>query len=502
MITLLLCSVFILWSVYTRYIKPYYIVKKRTRLSGPPPKIYSGNYSALAKSGYLDSISKWMSQYGPTYICYFGIKPVIVTQEVEIIRSVMVKNFDSFINRHYIPRLLGTVQGPVGMMGDQWRRVRRILTPTFSSKKLRMMSPIIEESCKRLRNKLVAVSDTDSSIDVLDWFSLFTMEVILATAFSQDIHLGSDKEHPLITAAIGYFQSHQPGNSFSVERLIMFMSHFSWSEPLLKYLIRKTKRAQDWKFLEETALKLIEDCRNTVTTIGSTAQDLLQSILEAYDENAETKSNAYLNNEEIVASIITFIVAGYETTSNALSYTAYLLALNPTIQDRLIREINDYYKINPDCSLYDAAENVEYVTMVLYESMRLFPPVPRTTRDCNQTCAVTDELIIEKGTMFSFPIYILHHNAEYWSNPDKFDPERFNPHSEQSYPTFAYLPFGEGPRQCIAKHLALLEAKMALVAILKDYHFQRTADTEEPLDLCVGITMAPRNGIKLSIAFN
>ena len=146
-ITLLLCSIFIFWLVYTRYIKPYYIVKKRTRLSGPPPKpIYSGNYSALAKSGYLESISKWMSQYGPTYICYFGIKPVIVTQEMEIIRSVMVKNFDSFINRHYIPRLLGTVQGLGGMMGDQWRRVRRILTPTFSSKKLRIMSPSIEES--------------------------------------------------------------------------------------------------------------------------------------------------------------------------------------------------------------------------------------------------------------------------------------------------------------------------------------------------------------------
>ena len=500
-ITLLFCNVFIFWLVYTRYIKPYYIVKRRVRLSGPPPKIYSGNYSAEA-SDCLDLTFKWMSQYGSTLICFIGIKPVIVTQEVEIIRSVMVKNFDSFINRYYIPLLLGKVQGLEMLAGDQWRRARRILTPAFSSKKLKMMSPIIEECCKNLRNKLATVSDTDSSINVMEAFSTFTMEAILATAFSRDIHLDSGKEHPLIKAATLYFQSYQPGNSFSIDKLIMFMSHFSWSEPLLKYLVRRTKIAQDWKILEEAALKLIEDRRNTVTTIGSTAQDLLQLMLEAHDENTETKSNAYLNNEEIVASIITFILAGYETTSNALSYTAYLLALNPNIQDQLIREINEYYEINPDCSLYDAAENIEYVSMVLYESMRLFPPLSRTARDCNQTCAVTDELIVEKGTMVGIPIYILHRNAEYWPNPDKFDPERFNPHNEQSYPAFAYLPFGEGPRQCIAKRLALMEAKMALITILKDFQFNRTTDTEEPLDLCLGITMTPRNGIKLSIVSN
>ena len=498
----LVCSFFIFWLVYTRYIRPYYILKRRTRLSGPTPKIYSGNYSVLAKTGYLDSISKWMSQHGPTFICYFGIKPTIVTQDVEIIRSIMMKNFDSFINRVYVPRLLGTAQGLPFMEGDQWRRVRRILTRTFSSKKLRMMSPLIEERCKSLRNKLVVVSDTDSSINVLEWFGAFTMEVTLATAFSRDIHLDSDKEHPLMKAAASYFNSNQVGNSLALEKLMMFLSHFSWSEPILKYLMRITKTAQDWKFLEETALKLIEDRRNTMATVGNTAQDLLWLMLEAHDENVETKSNAYLNNEEIAGSVITFILAGYDTTKIALSYTAYLLALNPTIQDKLIREINEYYKINPDCSLHDAAENIEYVTMVLYESMRLFPPIPKITRECNQTCAVTDELTVEKGTAVIFPIYVLHHNVEYWPNPDKFDPERFNPHNEQSYPTFAYLPFGEGPRQCIAKRLALMEAKIALVSILKDFQFKRTTDTEETLDLCVGLTMSPRNEINLSITSN
>ena len=293
-----------------------------------------------------------------------------------------------------------------------------------------------------------------------------------------------------------------PDSNLSFERVMMIVSHFPWSVPLMRFLARRTTGAQNWDYLHETALKLIEDRQNTMTTTGSTARDLLQLMLEAHDENTGTKSSGYLSNEEIVAEVITFILAGYETTSNALSYTAYLLALNPTIQDRIIKEINDYYDVNPDCSLYDAAESIEYVTMVLYESMRMYPPAPRTSHECKQTCAITDELIIEKGIDISFPIFFMHRNPKYWPNPDKFDPERFNPNNEQSYPTFAYLPFGEGPRQCIGKRLALLEAKMTLVAILKDLQFKITTETEVPLDLSVGITMCPNNGIKLSIGSN
>ena len=474
------------------------------RLSGPPPKIYSGNCFEIAKLGYLESRMKWMSQYGPTFIFYLGIKPIIVTEDLDIIKSIMVKNFDSFINRSYVPPLLkrGKVRGLLQLRDEQWRRVRRILTPTFSSKKLRMMSPLIEESCERLKNKILTVSDTGNSVDVHKLFGVFTMEVILATAFSRDISSQSGKENPLVKAAASVFQSGRSGSSLVAERLIMTMSHFPWCVPLLRYLARRTRVAQSWDYLEDTALRLIEDRRNTMTTTGSSAQDLLQLMLEAHDENVEKKSSGYLSNEEIVATVATIMLAGYDTTSNALSYTAYLLALNPTIQDRLIREINEYYDVNPDSSLYDAAESIEYVTMVLYESMRMFPPAPRTNRECKQACAVTDELIIERGVDVSFPIFLLHRNPEYWPNPDKFDPERFNPNNEQSYPTFAYLPFGEGPRQCIGKRLALLEAKMTLVAILKNFHFIRTTDTEVPLDLSVGITMSPRNGIKLSISSN
>ena len=256
-----LCGIFVLWLLHTHYFRPYFTVKRRTRLPGPPPRIYSGNYSEISKLGYLKCIPQRMSQYGPTFIYYLGIKPEIMTEDLEIIKSVMVKNFDSFINRPYRPSLLtkGGAQSLLRLRGDHWRRVRRILTPTFSSKKLKMMSPLIQESCERLRNKMAAVSDTGSSVDVHKWFGKFTMEVILATAFSRDISADNDKEHPLIGAATSFLQSLASGSTQDAEKVLTVISRFPWSVPFLKFLARRTKFARGYDYLEETALKLIED---------------------------------------------------------------------------------------------------------------------------------------------------------------------------------------------------------------------------------------------------
>ena len=492
---LLFCCIFtltILWLAYTHYFKPYYVVKRRIRLDGPQPKFYSGNYWEMEKLGFLDIVKKWTSQYGPTFVTYLGIKPMIVSEDAEIVKSVLVKNFDCFVNRPNLFPLLSKADS-LDLRDEHWDKIRRALTPAFSNKKMRMMSPLIQKSCEKLRNKMAAMSDTNSSVNVGELFKMFTMEVILSTAFSRDIGQEYNQDNPLSKAVTNIFILMT--SSLNAEKVTMITSHFPWSMPLLRFFARKSVEVQSWDYVEETALKLIEDRRNAMATTGSTAKDLLQSMLEAHDEN---KSGGYLTNERIVATIMNIILAGYETISSALSYTAYLLALNPTIQDKLIKKINDYYEANPDCSLYDAAENIEYVNMVVSESMRIFPPGPISSRECNETCAVADGLIIEKGSSILFPMFVLHHNPKYWPNPDKFDPERFNPSNAQSFPTFAYIPFGEGPRICLGKRLALVEAKMTLVAILKEMHFRRCADTEVPLRYIVGV----RDGVKLNIVSN
>ena len=504
-IVLLLFCISIAWLVYAHYFKPYHVIKRKLRLPGPSPRPLYGNYSEIAKAGYLDSLKKWMSLYGPTFVHYLGIRPVVVTQDAEVIKSIMVTNFENFMNRSYTIPLSekGQVRATLIQMRDEiWRRVRRTVTPAFSIKKLKTMTPLIQKSCERLRDKMIAVSDTENSVDVYKFFASFTVEVTLATQFSRDISAVSGEDNPINKAISSVFEviTSSFDNQLAKEQLTMVMSHFPWSVPVLRFLARKTKIGKNWDYLEETALKLIEDHQNNGTT-GSKGKDLLQMLLEMHDEN-NSQSSGYVINDEIIAMILTIVLSAYETTNDTLSFAIYLLALNPSIQDKLINEIKDYYDANPDSSLYDAAENIVYVTMVLNETLRMFPPLAMPTRECKQTCAVTDDLIIEKGVDVLFPIFTLHRNEKYWPNPDIFDPERFNPNNEQSYPAFAYIPFGEGPRVCVGKRMVLLEIKMLLITIFRKLHFKRTADTEVPLALCYGITMSPSNGVKVAIASN
>ena len=501
---LLVFCIFIGWLVYAHYFKPYYIIKKRSHLLGPPPKAFFGNYLEIAKAGYLDCMKKWMSQYGPTFIFYLGVRPIVATEDPEVIKSIMVTKFESFTNRSFTLPLSekGQARATLVQMRDEiWRRVRHSMSPGFSSKKLKMMAPLIQKSCENLRDKMVASSDTDVSVDVHKLFASFAVEVTLATQFSRDISSQSGENNPINKATASIFEviSSSYDNQLAREQLTVVMSHFPWSVPILSFYGRKaTKIGKSWDYLETVALRLIENHQNNTTT----GKDLLQMLLEVRNENNVTLSSGYVLNDEIIALILTVVLASYETTTDTLSFTAYLLALNPSIQDRLIREITDYYDANPESSLYDAAENIDYVSMVLSEALRMFPSLAMPTRECKQTCVINDNLTIEKGCDVVFPAHSLHYNPKYWPNPDKFDPERFNPNNEQSYPTFAYIPFGEGPRVCIGKRMVMLEMKMLLITIFRKFRFNRTADTEVPLDLCYGLTMSPVNGVKVSIASN
>ena len=442
-----------------------------------------------------------MSQYGPTFVYYLGIQVVVSTQDPEVIKSIVVKNFDCFVNRMFLPTPYkkGKVAILPLMRDGQWRSIRHVLTPTFSIKRLKIMVPFIEETCKRLKSKMTAVCDTDVSANVSLLYGMFTLENILVTAFSRDIDLDSAKANPLINAAIAIFQSTRRSveNNNAGEKLLMLLSHFPWITHLLRFIARRTAVAKNWDYIEDTALKMTED-RIDAMKAGNIAQDLLHLMLQARDENRDTYP---LSNDEIVTTVMTIMLAGFETTGSTLSFLAYELATNPDTQAKLVKEINDYYELNSDASLYDAAENIEYVDMVMNEVMRMYPVVT-PTRECNKTCAVTDDLVIEEGTIINVPLLLLHRNPKYWPNPDQFDPERFDPNKEQTYPPYTYLPFGDGPRYCLGKRYALLQSKMAIVSIFKDLHFKKAPETEVPLNICQGFTLNPVNPIKLLIASN
>jgi cytochrome P450 len=182
--------------------------------------------------------------------------------------------------------------------------------------------------------------------------------------------------------------------------------------------------------------------------------------------------------DELKAQGILFFLAGFDTTATLLSNLSYLLAANPSTQERLLQEIdtwNTKFELN-----YDTVNGFKYLDAVVWETLRLYPPVSRVERECvaDYKLARTG-IYVPAGMTVSIPVYAIHRDPKNFEDPDSFKPERFL-RTEDGEPAikhpYSFLPFGGGPRNCLGMRLALVEAKMCIVQILKRYRFRMESD--------------------------
>lgn len=203
--------------------------------------------------------------------------------------------------------------------------------------------------------------------------------------------------------------------------------------------------------------------------------------------------------EEMLAQCVQFFMAGYDTTASLIALSLYYLALNPDKQEQAYlnicetifeniglerkTEINaeDY---NLQLLSYECYQNrLEYISAIINETLRLAPPIPVTERRCMKDCTlITDDgkyrISVKKDNIIQIPIWAMHYNDEYFPQPEQFIPERFCTDTGQNFPKYAFLPFGSGPRACVAKSLALLEVKMALVNLIWNFKFIKCDKTK------------------------
>ncbi|XP_028640278.1 cytochrome P450 3A13-like, partial [Grammomys surdaster] len=224
--------------------------------------------------------------------------------------------------------------------------------------------------------------------------------------------------------------------------------------------------------------------------------DFLQLMINS--QNSKIKeSHKALSDVEIVAQSINFIFAGYETTSSALSFASYLLAIHPDVQKKLQDEI-DATLSNKVPATYDTLLQMEYLDMVVNETLRLYPIAGRLERVC-KTDVEINGVFIPKGTVVMVPTFALHKDPKYWPEPEEFRPERFSKKNQDSINPYVYLPFGNGPRNCIGMRLALINMKVALVRVLQNFSFQPCKETQIPLKLCKHGLLQPENPILLKV---
>jgi cytochrome P450 len=223
---------------------------------------------------------------------------------------------------------------------------------------------------------------------------------------------------------------------------------------------------------------------------GAGGDNLLHRLVAARDP----ESGRAMDDDQLVDNLLTFYLAGHETTAKALTWTLYLLSRSPEWQERLVAEIRAVAGDSPLEATH--VEKLVLAQQVLKESMRLFPPVPIMSRQAVAGAKI-EGLDIPAGMSILMPIYAIHRHAKRWERPDQFDPDRFAPGREEAIPRYQYMPFGAGPRVCIGMSFAMMEAAAILATFLRHARFE-SAGGAEPVPVA-RVTLIPRDGLKLKV---
>ncbi|XP_020833445.1 cytochrome P450 3A9-like [Phascolarctos cinereus] len=456
-------------------------VFKELGIPGPAPLPFFG--TALAyHNGFIEFDKTCFKKYGKTWGFYDGRQPVLAIMDPEMIKSVMIKECHSvFTNRRNF--------GPTGILetavsiaeDDQWKRIRTILSPTFTSGKLKDMFSIINQYGDVLVKNIRKEAEESRPVTLKEIFGAYSMDVITSTSFGVHVDSLNNQNDP-------YVREIKKLISFSfLDPLIFTIMLFPFLTPLFKKFDISVFSKDAITFLTNAVKKIKEERKKNSL---KDRVDFLQLMMDSQtSNNSEKHSYKDLSDEEILAQSITFLFAGYETTSSVLSFLFYKLATHPEIQQKLQKEI-DAVLPNKEAVTYDALVQMEYLDMVIHENLRLFPITGRVERVAKKTVEING-VMIPKGTVVMVPLIPLHHNPEYWPEPEEFRPERFSKENKESINPYVYLPFGTGPRNCLGMRFALMNMKVATCRLLQEFSFRTCKETQVPLKLSNQTLLTP-----------
>ncbi|XP_025417942.1 probable cytochrome P450 6a13 [Sipha flava] len=419
--------------------------------------------------------------------------PFLIVRDPVLINRMLIKDFTHFTD-HGLYKPLPTenrlANGLFIMNGDQWKTMRAKLSPGFASSKLKHMHGQMKECGEELMRNVAGVVATGGHVfEVRDVLGRYATDVIGTCAFGLQLNTINDDQSPF----------RRYGKTVFKPSLRVLLSQIAWMvSPALRRALH----------VYEIPLDTIEFFDNTFTDTvryrernNVVRDDLMQSLIKARDDLVVNKTVPSVKFEEtdILANAFLLFAVGFETVSTAASLCLYELALHKQIQDRVREEINTVkFKYNGEMN-NEFLIDLQYLEMVLAETMRKYPPVSTLFREATKDYQVPDDtLVIEKGTKVLIPVHALHHDPEFYPDPQAFDPERFTPEEKAKRPSGTYLPFGDGPRICIGKRFSEMEMKLALTEILIKYEVEPCDKTEIPITFSMNaVANLPANGVWL-----
>jgi len=384
----------------------------------------------------------------------------------DYIERVLLTNQQNYEKSHFVRRLLGPVLGD-GLFtaeGEAWRRQRRIASPAFQHRRIEGFVDIMAECSAALAERW---RRHQGPLDIAAEMMGLTLEIIARTMFSTDVTGQIERVRQLMDVLIFDLRPNP-------------LDLFGFPEWLPRGMPRSVREA----IREFDAM--IADILAPRRKDGADRGDLLSMLMTARDPDG----GGAMSDRQLRDEVMTFFLAGHETTANALGFAWWLLGQNPDAETRLQAEA-DRLPRDRRPAFADLAA-LPYARMVFEETLRLYPPAHTISRR-----SVAEDVIggvrIPPGALVTISTYVTHRNPTLWPDPERFDPERFTPEQAAGRHRFAYLPFGGGPRICIGMPFAIAEAQIILATLARDFRVRlEPGHTVEPVGM---ITLRAKGGI-------
>nr|UZE89907.1 cytochrome P450 CYP9GP3 [Chrysoperla zastrowi sillemi] len=422
--------------------------------------------------------------------------PALMIKDPDLLKQVLIKDFDHFRNHSNV---LGEEDSVLTRnlfisKDKKWHNSRTILSPVFTANKMRIIFSLMA-SCG---DQIVAYFNKEYEkqgngkpleIEFKSTTARFTNDVIATTSFGLEIDSFKNPENEFIKTGRAIFD-------FSMIRFILLFKF-----PFIAKIFNVKLMAP---IVYEFFPKVIRETLKNRRENNIKRPDMIQLMMEAKESLEKNPvKDLVLEDDDIISQAFVFFGAGFETVSVAMSFAMYELAIHPEIQKRLQEECIENFKKGDGKITYELLQGMKYLDMVVSESFRKWPPATSLDRVCNKkyTLNVDDqEIVIEPEMFIICPVLGIHRDPKYYPNPDKFDPERFNDENKASIHPMTYMPFGAGPRICIASRFAIMEVKLFLCYILANFNLEPTEKTPIPLKIKMsGFTYTAKDGFWIGL---
>lgn len=448
----------------------------RASRSFPPgpnflPRLLNGSFFREDGASYMASCAR---TYGDlVYYRLFG-KDIYQINHPDLIEDFFLKDASRH-HRGIVMQRARTVLGEGLLTSEEplHMRQRRLAQPAFHRSRIASYAATIGQQALAM----TARWQDGETRDLREEMLAIALRIVGKCLF--DLNVESDAEVKRISSAVDAFMGFLP------------LAFLPFSDQILRLPIpAMTRIRRGTAELDSLIYGMIDERRANPADRG----DLLSMLIEAVDPEAAKGEASSMSDKQLHDECLTVLLAGHETTANALSFTLGLLARHPEVAEAVAAEAEEVLG-NRAPAAEDYAR-LRYTTQVFAEAMRLYPPVWVTARTCAQPYEIAG-FPIKPGAVLLAPQFVVHRDPRYYEDPLRFDPARFNETNKAARPRYSFFPFAAGSRQCIGEGLAWMEGVFVLAVIARSWHLQLPADEPAEIVYNPSISLRPRQGVPL-----